>query len=98
MRILLGFAMLALSACSSASIGFMGVSPVTVVVEGWTIDVYAKDGKAEAIRLTTDWDQTAALMRERGIVAVETATGWVVDRRTVTGDGSVVRMRRRQKS
>lgn len=93
MRILLGFVMLAVAACSSPSVGFMGVEPVTVVVEGWTIDVYAKDGRAEAIRLTTDWEQTPALMRERGLIAVEQATGWRIDRRTIKGDGSIVRMR-----
>jgi hypothetical protein len=92
MRYLLGFVMLAMAACSSPSVGFMGVEPVTVVVEGWTIDVYALDGKAEAIRMTTDWDQSEALMRERGLIAVEQATGWVIDRRTIKGDGSIVRM------
>ena len=95
MRYLLGFVMLAMAACSSPSVGFMGVAPVTVVVEGWTIDVYALDGKAEAIRMTTDWAQSEALMRERGLIAVEQATGWVIDRRTIKGDGSIVRMRAR---
>lgn len=96
MRMMVFAAVLAaLGACSSPSLRFVGVEPVTVEVEGWTIDVYADDGAAEAIRMTVDWDQTPALMRERGIIAVEQATGWVVDRRTVKGDGNIVRMRRR---
>ena len=93
MRYLLGLALLAMAACSSPSVGFMGVEPETVVVEGWTIDVYALDGRAEAIRMTKDWDQSTALMKERGLIAVEQVTGWTVDRRTISGDGSIVRMR-----
>jgi AmiR/NasT family two-component response regulator len=65
------------------------------MVEGWRIDVYAKDGRAEAIRMTKDWAQTKDLMRERGVIAVEQATGWLVDRRTISGDGALVRMRAR---
>ena len=95
MRYLLICALAALAACSSPSVRFQGVDPVRVVVEGWEIDVYAEGGEAEAIRLTKDWGQTPALMRERGIVAVEQATGWKVDRRTVKGDGNIVRMRKR---
>lgn len=93
--VLMALALAGLAACSSPSPRFLGVKPVRVVVEGWDIDVYAKDGRAEAIRLTTDWDASAGLMRERGVVAVERATGWRVDRRTVSGDGNIVRMRRR---
>lgn len=94
MRYLLGCLMLALAACSSPSVGFMGVAPETVVVEGWEIDVYALDGRAEAIRMTKDWDQSTALMKERGLIAVEQVTGWRIDRRTISGDGSIVRMRK----
>lgn len=95
MRMLLGLLLLAVAGCSSPSMSFQGVEPVTVVVEGWTIDVYALDGRAEAIRLTTDWNQSAAVMKERGLIAVEQATGWTVDRRSVKGDGNIVRMRGR---
>lgn len=82
----------ALAGCSSPSPQLLGVDPVRVQVEGWEIDVYAQDGYAEAIRLSVDWHASDALMRERGIVAVETATGWQVDRRSATGDGNIVKM------
>lgn len=79
-----------LAACSSPSLRYVGIEPVTVAVEDWEIDVYSDGSRAQAIRMTRTVGATAELMRARGGVAVTEATGCRLDGRTVRADSNVL--------
>lgn len=91
MRIL--FALLVLTACSSASVRYLGVSPIPVDVEGWRIDVYSDGANAQAIRMTSELGVKPETMKTRGVLAVELATGCRLDGRTVRYDTNVLNAR-----
>jgi hypothetical protein len=88
MRIVL--ALFLLSACSSAGVRYLGVAPTPVDVDGWRIDVYSDGDRAQAIRMTSELRVKPEMMRERGRLAVEQATGCRLDGRTVRYDTNVL--------
>lgn len=93
MRIVVFLALLALSACSSASPYYIGVKPYHTRVDGWSIDVYHLEHKAQAIRLNVKFVPSEAEMARRSLVAIESTTGCSVVAGTLDGDNSVMNAR-----
>ena len=71
----------ALAACNTPSIGFRGIDPATVTVEGSTFDVRVKGTVAEAIRTNMQYAQRMGQMGGgRASVAIEQVSGCKVKR------------------
>ena len=78
----------ALAACNTPSIGFRGIDPVTVTVEGSTFDVRVNGTVAEAIRTNMQYAPRMGPMGGRASVAIEQASGCKVKR--FGGDQAVI--------
>jgi hypothetical protein len=78
----------ALAACNTPSIGFRGIDPVTVTVEGSTLDVRVKGTVAEAIRTNMQYAPRMGPIGGRASVAIEQVSGCKVKR--FGGDQAVI--------
>ncbi|RVT82167.1 hypothetical protein DXV76_16965 [Rhodobacteraceae bacterium CCMM004] len=66
---------LAAAGCDSPSPDFMGAPATRVEVAGSTFSVRARDGRAEAIRVSREWRPGRSETLERGGEAIRRATG-----------------------
>lgn len=83
-------AALALAACSSPGMRFVGAEPTRVEVGGWSFDVYRAGDEAQAIRLSRAWGASAELMALRGAEAMRRATGCEPVEKSMRADPSVL--------
>lgn len=79
---------LCLAGCNTPSLGFRGVDPVTVVVDGSTFDVRVNEFKAEAIRTNMQYAPRLGPMGARASAAIEQVSGCSVSR--IRGDQAVI--------
>lgn len=70
----------ALAACNTPSIGFRGIDPVTVTLEGSTFDVRVNGTVAEAIRTKMQYAPRLGPIGGRASVAIEQVSGCKVKR------------------
>lgn len=73
-----------LIACNTPSPEFRGVAPTRVTVQGSTFDVRVRDGRAEAIRVNTQYAPRFGPIRARAGAAIAMVSGCKVVE--VTGD------------
>ncbi|APE42241.1 hypothetical protein BOO69_01540 [Sulfitobacter alexandrii] len=78
------FAVLALCACNTPAPEFGGLAPTRVSVEGSTFDVRLRDGRAEAIRVNTQYAPRFGPIQARAGKAMAMVSGCRVVE--VTGD------------
>ena len=78
----------ALAACNTPPIGFRGIDPVTVTVEGSTFDVRVNGTVAEAIRTNMQYAPRMGPIGGRASVAIEQVSGCNVKR--FGGDQAVI--------
>ena len=78
----------ALAACNTPSIGFRGIDPVTLTVEGSTFDVRMNGTVAEAIRTNMQYAPRMGPIGGRASVAIEQVSGCKVKR--FGGDQAVI--------
>lgn len=76
--------------CSSPSPTFSGVAPVTYILEGWDIDVYLKQNRAQAIRTNTTATPSIEKMERVAVQAIERASQCSVVRSSLSGDANVI--------
>ncbi len=90
MRVFLVVLLLALAACSSPGIKFLGVKPVRVDADGSVFDVYSNGWQVQAIRLNPEYLPKLSDVVARAIMAIEQATGCLVDERSLKGDWALI--------
>ena len=78
----------ALAACNTPSIGFRGIDPARVTVEGSNFDVRVKGTVAEAIGTNMQYAPRMGKMGGRASVAIEQVSGCTVKR--FGGDQAVI--------
>ncbi|MDE1130991.1 MAG: hypothetical protein OSA49_05455 [Ascidiaceihabitans sp.] len=78
----------ALAACNTPSIGFRGIDPVKVTLEGSTFDVRVNGTVAEAIRTNMQYAPRLGPIGGRASVAIEQVSGCKVKR--FGGDQAVI--------
>jgi hypothetical protein len=74
--------------CNTPSLGFYGVEPSVITVDGSTFDVRIKDLKAEAIRTNAQYAPRLGPIGERAAAAIEKVSGCTVSR--YSGDQAVI--------
>ena len=79
---------IAFAGCNTPSMGFRGIEPVTLTVEGSTFDVRVNGTRAEAIRTNAQYAPRMGPMGDRASVAIEKVSGCIVKR--FGGDQAVI--------
>lgn len=87
-RILFLSVLFLLTACNTPSLGFYGVKPSVITVDGSTFDVRIKDLRAEAIRTNSQYAPRLGPIGERAAAAIAKVSGCKVSR--YSGDQAVI--------
>lgn len=80
------FAFFYLAACNTPGLGFGGIDPVRITVQGSVFDVRIDGNRAEAIRTNTQWAPRLEAVAPQGVAAIETVSGCRV--RKLDGDAA----------
>ncbi len=91
-RLSLMLAGLGLAACNTAPVGFAGIEPVIVEVEGSTFEVRRTGAAVSSMRTNVEFARPASIM-SKASVAIGQATGCDVVPGSLTGDGVIQRAR-----
>ena len=87
-HIILILSFIVFAACNTPSMGFRGIEPVTLTVEGSNFDVRVNGTRAEAIRTNMQYVSRMGPMGDRAYVAIEKVSGCIVKR--FVGDQAVI--------
>ena len=87
-HIILILSFIVFAACTTSSMGFRGIEPVTLTVEGSNFDVRVNSTRAEAIRTNMQYASRMGPMGDRAHVAIEKVSGCIVKR--FVGDQAVI--------
>ena len=87
-HIILILSFIVFAACNTPSMGFRGIEPVTLTVEGSNFDVRVNGTRAEAIRTNMQYASRMGPMGDRAYVAIEKVSGCIVKR--FVGDQAVI--------
>lgn len=80
------FALVYLAACNTPGLGFGGIAPVRITVQGSVFDVRIDGSRAEAIRINTQWAPRLEVVAPQGVAAIEKVSGCRV--RKLDGDAA----------
>lgn len=81
------------SACGAATWAFRGAPAQTVTIDDTTFVVRVNEGRAEAVRVTSQFLPNTGLVFEQASRAIEQASGCRVDTGSLRGDPAVVQAR-----
>lgn len=87
-RILSFLALTILVACNTPSLGFRGIEPSVITVDGSTFEIRIKDRRAEAIRTNMQYAPRLGPIGTRAAAAIVKASGCKVAR--YAGDQAVI--------
>lgn len=82
--------LIGLASCSSPSPEYLGSSLGLVEINGRQFNVYARDDRAQLIRMNREWGADAESVVQDAIRAAEQATGCRVKEGSAEGDVAII--------
>ncbi|MCO4847601.1 MAG: hypothetical protein KC448_06475 [Yoonia sp.] len=82
----IGVLLLALAACNTPPLGFMGTEPTRVTIDDSVFDVRIKDGQAHALRLNKEFAPNISFVAGRAATAITQVSGCAIVSGSLAGD------------